>query len=86
MSEKRLIKLQYFRKQNHLSQAKLAEIIGVERYRIADWEQGRSEPSIENLKKLSLALCIPISTLINQDSVKVSESSDPDILKLIGKN
>ncbi|MCQ2815500.1 MAG: helix-turn-helix domain-containing protein [Bacilli bacterium] len=85
MKRNKLIKLEYYRKQNNLSQAKLAKLIGVERYRISDWEQGRSEPSIENLEKLSATLCVPISNLINQDFIKIFESSDPGILKLIEK-
>ena len=85
MKNKKLKNLEKYRKQNNLSQAKLAEKIGVERYRIADWEQGRSEPSISMLKKLSEALGISIEMLIDQNSLKIAESSEPSILQIIKK-
>lgn len=85
MKNKKLKNLEIYRKQNNLSQAKLAEKIGVERYRIADWEQGRSEPSISMLKKLSEILGISIEMLIDQNSLKIAESSELSILQIIKK-
>ena len=85
MKNRKLRNLELYRKRNNLSQIKLAEKIGIKRYRIADWEQGRSEPSISMLKKLSDALGVSIETLIDQNSLKIEESSDPTILQIIKK-
>ena len=35
------------------SQQQLADAIGVKRYNISDWEQGRTEPDISNIVLLS---------------------------------
>jgi len=80
-----LNKLEFYRKKNLLTQVKLANLIGVERYRIADWEQGRSQPSLENLIKLSEVLNVSIETLLCINVVKVEESSDKELLDLIIK-
>lgn len=80
-----LNKLEFFRKRNHFTQEQLAKLINVERYRIADWEQGRSQPSLENLIKLSNVLNVSIESLLNIINIKVEESSDKEILDLITK-
>ena len=49
-------RIKALRKKKNLSQAELADLVGVKSYSVADWEQGRSEPSIENLNKLAVAL------------------------------
>lgn len=85
MKNRTLNKLEFYRKKNLLTQVKLANLIGVERYRIADWEQGRSQPSLENLIKLSEVLNVSIETLLCINVVKVEESSDKELLDLIIK-
>ncbi len=85
MKNTKLAKLEFYRKKINLTQAKLAKKIGVERYRIADWEQGRSEPSLNNLIALSNALEISIEKLLDADHIKISESSDENILSIIKK-
>lgn len=47
------MKIKEFRTENELSQNALAEIINVKSYTIGNWEQGRSEPSLEDLVKLA---------------------------------
>jgi transcriptional regulator with XRE-family HTH domain len=44
------------RKEKNISQAKLAELIGVTRGSCGHWEQGSSVPSVENLIRLSITL------------------------------
>jgi len=44
------------RKEKGISQAKLAELIGVTRGSCGHWEQGSSIPSVENLVRLSITL------------------------------
>ena len=46
-------RLQILRKQNMLSQEKLAELVGVSRQAVSKWETGLSNPDTENLIKLA---------------------------------
>lgn len=46
-------RLRELRKSKQLTQEKLAREIGVNRSNIADWELGRSEPSIEFIIRLA---------------------------------
>lgn len=41
------------RTENNLSQLQLAKNLNLERYIVSNWEQGRNEPSIEDLIMLS---------------------------------
>ena len=64
MKEFMLKNLEYFRKEKHLTQLQLAEKMHVKRYNIADWEQGRTEPSLFNLVALGKALGVSVETLL----------------------
>lgn len=65
--------LKYLRIQKELSQEKLANMIGKDRSSIGYWEQGKADPSIENVIKIAEALNVPIYDLISTDlSVKSS--------------
>lgn len=44
------------RRANHLSQAQLAEMIGVTQGQISKWEKGQAQPTDENRRKLIEAL------------------------------
>ena len=47
-----------------LKQKQVADKLGVVESCYANWEQGRTEPSIESLRKLSLILDVSIDDLI----------------------
>lgn len=85
MKKSSLQKLKYYRKINKLTQSELAKQMNVERYCIADWEQGRSEPSLENLTQLSTILGVSIENLTDTEYIKINESSDEELIKLIKK-
>lgn len=53
------------RKQNGLTQKQVALALNVVESCYANWEQGRTEPNIEMLRKLSVLLNIGIDELIN---------------------
>lgn len=57
-------KLQILRKQNGMSQEKLAEKIGISRQAVAKWEVGQSYPDVEKLLTLSDLFKISIDRLI----------------------
>ena len=55
------------RKLSDLTQKQVAEKLGVVESCYANWEQGRTEPSIDMLRKLGNIFCVNIETLINGD-------------------
>lgn len=57
--------LKSIRKYNNLTQKQVANKLGVVESCYANWEQGRTEPSIEMLRKLGEILKINIENLIN---------------------
>ncbi len=48
-----MLRLNDLRKQKPITQQELAQKIGVKNYTIANWEQGRAEPSIRDLIDLA---------------------------------
>ena len=57
-------KLRQIRLLCYLSQADLAKKMGVPAYTISNWEQGRSEPCIEDIRRLCEVLRITASDLL----------------------
>lgn len=53
------------RKYVNMTQRQVAGSLGVVESCYANWEQGRTEPSIEMLRKLSAVLKVDLDTLIN---------------------
>lgn len=53
------------RKENNLTQRQVALALGVVESCYANWEQGRTEPNIEMLRKLSKLFDISVEELIN---------------------
>ncbi len=86
MKKTKLLGLEPSRKKMGLTQAQLAKMMNVERYRIADWEQGRSEPSINNLILLSDILDVSMEELLGIEYHKMFDTSDIDLLTLIINN
>ena len=63
-------RLKELRKLNGISQGELAEIIGVKRTAVTNWESGVAEPSINNLKSLSSYFKVGTDYLLVQDFTK----------------
>ena len=57
--------LKRVRKNSGYTQKQVADKLGVVESCYANWEQGRTEPSIESLRKLSLILDVTVDELIN---------------------
>ena len=85
MKENIFWRLQFYRRDKHMTQSQLAKKIGVERYSIADWEQGRSEPSISNLIALLKILDVSFEDLLGLNDIRIKDSSSETILSLIRK-
>jgi transcriptional regulator with XRE-family HTH domain len=65
--------LTYLRKKNGFSQDKVGDAIGVNRYIISNIENGRSQPSIQQLLLLSKLFKISIDQLLTQDISKTDQ-------------
>lgn len=57
-------KLQNLRKENHLSQEKIAELVGVSRQSVSKWEVGLSKPDTNNLIRLADIYGVSLDELI----------------------
>lgn len=64
-----LDQLQALRKQRGLSQAKLAEMVGVEQPTIQRWESGKRVPDLESLQTLADVLGVSPGSLLDGDAV-----------------
>lgn len=59
-------KLQTLRKQNGMSQEKLAEMLGISRQAVSKWESGQSYPDMDKLIALSDLFKVSIDSLIKE--------------------
>ncbi len=57
--------LQKVRKERHLSQEELAEMLDVSRQAVSKWEQGTGYPEVEKLIELSRGLNISLDSLLD---------------------
>ena len=65
--------LKQIRKEYHLSQEELAELLDVSRQAVSKWEQGQGYPEVEKLLLLSTKLNISLDALM---SVEVSRGAE----------
>ena len=61
-----LKEIRYLRKKQGLSQEKLAKMSGLCRYTIINFETGKRDPRIRDLRKIANALNVPIEELISE--------------------
>lgn len=59
--------LKQIRKENHLSQEELAELLDVSRQAVSKWEQGQGYPEVEKLLLLSQKLHISLDALMSDE-------------------
>lgn len=52
-----------YRNMKNLSQEKLADLVGVSRQAIVNWEENKSKPSLINFVKISKKLEIPVDII-----------------------
>lgn len=60
-------RLKELRLKKRLKQQELAEILGIKRNTYSDWENGKTEPSYENLVKLADLLEVSLDWLFGRD-------------------
>ena len=56
-----------FRGEAHLSQEKMAELVGVSRQAVTKWEADQSAPSTENLFRLAEVLSVTVDDLVGPE-------------------
>ena len=70
--------LKQIRKEHHLSQEELAELLDVSRQAVSKWEQGQGYPEVEKLlllsSKLSISLDALMSVEVSRDAVVTNEN------------
>ena len=59
--------IQIIRKENKITQQKMAEDLAVSRQAISKWESGKSIPDIENLMYISSLYSISLDSLVKDD-------------------
>ena len=62
------MKIKYLREEKNSTQEEIANLIGVKRYTYAKWEQGRAEPSIEDLIKLADVFNCSIDYMLEREN------------------
>lgn len=91
-------KVQFLRKENRMSQEKLAERINVSRQAVSKWEQGITVPDTDNIVQLSKFFQVPIEYLLfdeydsaekarftpKQETRPASDKMKPIVLIIIG--
>ncbi|MCD8016471.1 MAG: helix-turn-helix domain-containing protein [Oscillospiraceae bacterium] len=68
-------KLIFLRKEKHMSQLELAEVMNVSRQAVSRWETGASTPSTENLRLLGELYGVTLEYLLN-DSEEASAKNE----------
>ena len=66
-------KLKQLRKQNKISQEKLAELLGISRQAVSKWENGLSKPETNNLLKIASIFNISVEELVSSDAIKANK-------------
>lgn len=68
-------KLQFYRKQQGMSQEKLAEVIGVSRQAVSKWESGQSYPEMDKLIALSELFQVSLDHLVKANHQDEAEGA-----------
>ena len=75
--------LKQIRKEHHLSQEELAELLDVSRQAVSKWEQGHGYPEVEKLLLLSSKLNISLDALMSVETKRETGAKDENRLGLI---
>lgn len=70
--------LKKLRTENHLSQEKLGEKLGLSRQSISKWEQGNAAPDIENIMKLSKLYNVSVEAILNGEADTTDKTDETE--------
>ena len=76
--------LKQLRKAQRMTQAQLAEKLGISRSSIAMWETGQAVPSISHLRQLSSIFNVSTDTLLQQNSTIKATSTSEGRIPILG--
>ena len=68
-------KIQEARLKKHLTQEQLAELVGLSVSYVCEIENGRKNPSLKTLKKISSVLNIPLSSVFSEEPLSKNDAS-----------
>lgn len=80
-----LIRLRELREENNLTQEKIADILNVSRTAYANWEIGRSEPSVDMLINIANFYNVSIDYLCELTSIRDAIYKDPQLCNYLNK-
>lgn len=66
--------IKYLRKDNHFTQEQLAEKIGIKRSLLGAYEEGRADPRLNNLLRISEIFNVSVDLLISEDLSQILNS------------
>ena len=72
--------LKAFRKQKKISQAELAEAVGVHTGTVSHWENGRQMPNTATMQKVAEFLGVPTESFVKSGTDKTSELALDEIV------
>ncbi len=72
-------RLKELRKERHLSQEELAELLDVSRQAVSKWEQGDGYPEVQKLLLLAERLNISLDSLMTAEASKKEGAANPPI-------
>ncbi len=72
--------LKKLRKRENMSQVELSKLMNINQYIISYWEKGRSEPSIEQIIKLSEIFKVPSDYLLGKEIIRVNNNDELDVV------
>ena len=84
-------RFKYYRNKAKLTQKEAAKLIGINDYQLGNYETGRSEPSLDILKKMSKAYKVSIDQMLGNKPVPATsdlinvEENGPDYEELLDK-
>lgn len=73
--------IRFLRKSCKLSQEELADLLGVKRHTICDWETARTEPNVTHIKNIAELFNVTVNFLLGLDEVKYNEDLGFDAQK-----
>lgn len=73
-------RLKELRLKKGLTQTELGEKVGVKQSTFTNWENGKREPSYENLVKLADLLEVSLDSLFGREQMKVKKRSPAQLL------
>lgn len=81
------LRLKTLRIKKNITQAELANLIGVSQNAIFNWENGKREPNTENIEKLAKILCVSPAYLLgweeNKSQITLNLKDEHDIKKIL---